>query len=28
MRAKLGDKLTNTTGTDVRRPRSVPKDDA
>ena len=28
MRARLGDKLNDVTGTDVRRPRSVPKDDA
>jgi arylsulfatase len=28
MRAKLGDKLAGVEGTDIRRPRSVPKDDA
>ena len=28
MRAKLGDKLAGVEGTDMRRPRSVPKDDA
>jgi arylsulfatase len=28
MRAKLGDKLTGVEGADIRRPRSVPKDDA